>query len=156
MKIRTAKIDDTDAISLLNNQVQAIHAREFPHIYKPPSRDTFSSSEISDLLKKEKNIIFAAEENHQIIGYVFAEIMNYPETSIRYNMDVIFIQHISIKESYRRKGVGKLLLKRVLRLAEEKGISIIMLDVWTFNKEAANFFKKQGFSVFDERMWINI
>jgi len=125
MKIRLADIRDADAICLLNDEVQAIHAREFPRIFKPPSDETFPPSEISDLINNEKSVIFVAETNELIVGYLFAEITNYPEISIRYSIDLISIQHISVKESYRKQGVGKLLVDRTLKYAKEKGISIV-------------------------------
>ena len=156
MKIRLANLDDAETLSLLNNEVQDIHAREFPQIFKPPSKDTFSASEISDLIKKENCIILVAEASEQIIGYIFAEITNFPETSIRYNIDVLYIQHITVKKDFRTQGVGRLLIKNIVNFAKEKSISMVMLDVWLFNKQASDFFKKLGFSVFNERMWMYI
>ena len=33
---------------------------------------------------------------------------------------------------------------------------MVQLDVWSFNEQAKGFFRRQGFTVFNERMWIGL
>lgn len=65
----------------------------------------------------------------------------------------IHIDQISGKKAYQRMGCGKQLIGEVFKLAKENGIETIALDTWSFNKEAQEFFKEQGFKPFNVRMW---
>lgn len=154
MNIKRAELKDAKDISLLNNEVQKIHHQQQPTIFKPPSLKTFPLSEIKEIIRKSENEIFVAQEEDKTVGYIFSEYVDFPETSIRYHIEVIHIQQISVKESHRNKGVGLALVKHIIKLARENKIPIVMLDVWSFNTKAFLFFKKQGFEVFNNRMWI--
>ena len=61
---------------------------------------------------------------------------------------------ISVQPEYQRKGFGGALVQQVRELAREKGIDTITLSVWFFNDQSRNFFRGQGFEVFNERMWL--
>ena len=156
IKIIPAETRHAEMISFLNNEVQAVHAKVFPHIFKPPSKNSFSASEVIELIHKPGTVINVADYNGSIVGYAYAEIRQYPEDSIQYGQNVIYLHHISVRQSSRRKGVGQALIQALMRLARERKISIVMLDVWSFNTDARAFFKKQGFSVFTQRMWLNL
>ena len=156
IRIIPAETRHAKMISILNNEVQGIHARAFPHIFKPPTKNSFSTSEVVELMHKPRTVIYVAESNGSIVGYAYAEIRQYPEDSIQYSQNVIYLHHISVRQSSRRKGVGQALIQALMRLARERKISIVMLDVWSFNTDAREFFKKQGFSVFTHRMWLNL
>lgn len=156
MKIRLANKTDADIISSLNNEVQRIHANALPQIFKQPSKDTYASSEFIKIIQKPDNFIFICYDSDEPVGYIFVEIINYPETSYQYSMYVLYIQHISVKQSHRGKGIGKALIQHVNNLARERKISLIMLDLWSFNINAREFFNKNGFSVFNEKMWMKV
>lgn len=155
MKIRLADLNDAKSISILNNDIQSIHAREHPNIFKPPSEETFPPQEVVDILEKKNNFIYLAQDKDGIIGYVLIEIMNYPENSIRYENNMLCIHHISVKKTHRKKGIGKKLIECAIGLAKKKGISIVISDTWSFNIDASEFFKKQGFTEFNKRIWMN-
>jgi ribosomal protein S18 acetylase RimI-like enzyme len=52
---------------------------------------------------------------------------------------------ISVKKEYRRKGIGKRLLKTAFSEAENIGINLLQLSVFSNNKAAISFYKKEGF-----------
>jgi ribosomal protein S18 acetylase RimI-like enzyme len=37
--------------------------------------------------------------------------------------------------------------------ASERGIALVALDVWAFNEEARAFFRRHGFTPYNERLW---
>ena len=55
-----------------------------------------------------------------------------------------------------KKNFGEILIEAIKALAREKELSLIALDVWSFNIEAHAFFAKQGFTNFNDRMWLEI
>jgi ribosomal-protein-alanine N-acetyltransferase len=55
------------------------------------------------------------------------------------------IVNMVVREAYRRRGVGELLLKQLIRMALEKGAITITLEVRKSNIEAQKFYKSFGF-----------
>jgi ribosomal-protein-alanine N-acetyltransferase len=55
------------------------------------------------------------------------------------------LTNIAVRESYRRQGIGELLLISVVDLAAELDTSIITLEVRASNTAAQNLYRKYGF-----------
>lgn len=140
----------------MNADVQRIHAAALPHLFKPPAGDVFPPSLILEWLADPNTFIFLGELDGQAIGYIYVEIWDQRETSWRYASQSVYVHHISIKPEYQSRGFGAQLMGAVKDLAKQKGISTIALDVWTFNTKAHAFFAGQGFSNYNERMWLKI
>lgn len=153
LRVRRASADDAALISSLNVDVQALHAAALPHRFKPPTDATFPPAEAAALLKNPDTLAFVAEMDSQAAGYAYAEKMAQPETSFRQAYQMIYIHHVSVRPQFRRRGVGTALLAAVRAAANEAGLTLIALDVWTFNAEARAFFARHGFSAYNERLW---
>ncbi len=152
MKIRRATIDDAGTIHALNRDVQEIHARAMPHLFRPPADDTFPVATVAEILQDPMNHVFVAEVDGEPAGYVYAQVVHRPEGALRYALDMVYIHHLSVRRDRRRQGCGRALMQRVLALARELGIARVELDVWSFNGAARRFFAGQGFAVCNERM----
>ncbi len=156
LQIRLATQEDAETISVLNMDVQRIHAEAFPHIFKPPSIEAFPAWMIREWLANPDNFIYLGYLEGQAIGYVFAEVRRQLETSSKYALDSVYIHQMSLKPEYQSRGYGSKLMEAVKHLAKEKGISTIALDVWTFNTQARAFYQKLGFVNYNERMWLEL
>jgi GNAT superfamily N-acetyltransferase len=73
------------------------------------------------------------------IGGILAELGYWNELEIK----VLWVE-----ESYRKKGIGTLLLKYAEKTAKEKGADISILD--TFDFQAENFYLKNGYEPIGE------
>jgi ribosomal protein S18 acetylase RimI-like enzyme len=151
--IRPAAPEDAQAISDLNRAVQAIHAAAMPWRFKEPGPDTLPPEEIHGLLAQEATLLFLAEAGSVSAGYVYAEVVRRPETSLTHAYDVIYVHHISVDTQFRRSGAGTKLLDAVKDAAKSLGISTIALDVWSFNAEAKAFFGRNGLKPYNENLW---
>lgn len=156
MEIRLAVTGDAETVSELNNTVQALHNEALPHIFKTASTETFPASRIADLMADEENYFYLAFENNQPAGYIYVQILQKPETALKYTRDMLMIHQISVKQEFQKSGAGKMLIETALALANEKDITHIELDVWSFNENARDFFSRQGFTVFNSRMWLQL
>ena len=150
--VREATKADAACISSLNTDVQAVHASAVPW-FKPAGPDTFPPDVAALLLDEPTNLMFLAEVESSPVGYVYAEIIDQPETSFSYAYQMIYIHHISVRPTHRRQGVGRALLEAVQKAASSRGIHTISLDVWTFNDAARAFFSRSGFTARSERLW---
>lgn len=65
----------------------------------------------------------------------------------------MYLEDILVTESYRGKGLGKLLFDRLIEEAKEKKLSGIVWQVLEWNEPAINFYKKYHAN-FDPE-WVN-
>ena len=76
---------------------------------------------------------------------------------IRYSTwkgQVMYLEDILVTESMRGKGVGRMLMDRLIEEAKEKGFSRLSWQVLDWNEPAINFYKKYGASFDGE--WVNV
>ena len=76
---------------------------------------------------------------------------------IRYSTwkgQVMYLEDILVTESMRGKGVGKMLIDRLIEEAKEKGFKRMTWQVLDWNEPAINFYKKFG-AKFDPE-WVNV
>jgi ribosomal protein S18 acetylase RimI-like enzyme len=151
--VRKATQADAETLSSLNSDVQTIHWSALPAQFKPPGPDTFPSTATGALLAQPDSLVFIAEIDSLPVGYAYAEVIHRPETSFRYADDLVYLHHISVRPAYRKRGVGRALMAAVRSAASEIGITVLALDVWTFNEEARSFFRRHGFTPSNERLW---
>jgi diamine N-acetyltransferase len=156
MRIRPAAKSDAELISRLNRDVQKLHADALPRFFKPVSPEVFPPSAILEWLSDANTIIFIAEVDEAPVGYIYAELWEQPENSWRYAPRTVYIHHISVMPQYQSQGIGKELMDAVKGCAREKGVSTLALDVWSFNAKAHAFFASQGFTNYNERMWLEL
>lgn len=62
-------------------------------------------------------------------------------------VDEAHIVNIAVMQSYRRQGIGELLLIHLVDLAMEKNVSIITLEVRASNTIAQSLYLKYGFAI---------
>ena len=114
---------------------------DFKRLYKLhkllPENDQMSF----DVFKKE----FSCQNRH----YFFAEIDNnvVGYLGVLDAIDTYEIIGIAVDKNFQNQGVGKELLGSIKKLAEEKGIKLIALEVDVSNKNAIEFYKNSGFQV---------
>lgn len=68
---------------------------------------------------------------------------------------LLYVEDLFVREDYRRKGIGKLLLDEMIKNAESQGIKYIHLQVLDWNIPGISFYKKHYPAEFDQA-WINV
>jgi len=91
---------------------------------------------------------FVAEEESVILGFALYYIRYSTWKGQR-----MYLEDIIVTEQARGKGIGKLLMDRLIEEAKEKGFTGIMWQVLEWNEPAINFYKKYNAN-FDPE-WVN-
>jgi ribosomal protein S18 acetylase RimI-like enzyme len=150
---RPATTQDATLISMLNADVQQVHADALPFRFKPPGPETFTPAEAEALLSRADHVAFLAYVDEAPAGYLLAEIVRRAETTRLFAQDMIYVHHISVRPAVRQRGVGRALMDAVKARGKADGISLLALDAWTFNEGALSFFRRYGLVPYNIRFW---
>ena len=94
-----------------------------------------------DLLLVAKPVQLSGNEPHQIVGYIVA----------RETAGELHINNVAVRDQYRRRGYGALLLGRVLDEARKRGATAAFLEVRSGNSTAQALYQKCGFKAIATR-----
>lgn len=139
MKIRKATVKDIKKIIEMDYKLFS----KFRKLNKIDTLDKsywFSKKQTSDIKKEMKNkdyMHFIAEEDNKIIGYSSGSIFkNYQiyRVKLKGNVETLFVQ-----PSYRRKGVGRALVKELFKWFKSKGMKHFTVGTHALDKEANSF-----------------
>ena len=81
-------------------------------------------------------VVYTAIDNHEIIGFI-AFYAN--------NGNFSFIALIAVLKSYRKRGIGQILIEKCLEISKNRHISKVQLEVLKDNVQAIKFYEKLGF-----------
>lgn len=126
VKVRQATVKDLPAIAMLikNNNETINEDLEALFTVKNPN---------------EECKMFVAEDVGEIVGFLRSHFY-------KWNRSVYAI-NLLVDVSYRRRGIGTLLLKALEDFAREKEARVLMFDAAVDNIPALNLYLKNGFKV---------
>ncbi|MFH1473332.1 MAG: GNAT family N-acetyltransferase [Candidatus Aenigmatarchaeota archaeon] len=96
---------------------------------------------------KVKKIVLLAEDKKDVVGFCWANLIQHGFSKFGY------IEDLFVSEGSRKKGVGTMLVKRVVKEMKKKGVAAIFITTSRKNKNAIEFYKKSGFIV-DKNVWL--
>lgn len=86
--------------------------------------------------------IYVAEEDGKIVGFITGEVL---KKKAWYNVQLGTVNNIFVLEEYRDKGIGKELMKTMMKTLKKDGITNIELYTYANNSKAIKFYEKLGF-----------
>ena len=156
MKIIRATENEAADMLLLNSFVHEMHVDTYPEIFKPAVNNCETIKFFEELLENENNYILIAYKDNKALGYIWAELQKRPENPLLHEYNQFYIYHVSVHKDFKGQGIGKALFEEIETVAKKQGITNIALDVWEFNKESQEIFKKLGFAAYNINMWKKI
>lgn len=82
-------------------------------------------------------------DNEELAGYLKVNV-NEAQTEAK-GPDYLEIQRVYIRQAFKRRGFGTLLLNKALTVAKEQGKSKVWLGVWEHNYKAQAFYETLAF-----------
>ena len=88
--------------------------------------------------------VLAMDANQQVVGVAWFRLFSKEENPDAYIDETTPQLAIIVLPEHRSKGVGKLLISSLLRVAKSS-CSAISLDVWKYHHTAVRLYKRSGF-----------
>jgi ribosomal protein S18 acetylase RimI-like enzyme len=145
MRIRRAKNEDAAALGRLGAMLLETHYAFDSNRFMRPLEDSaagyawFLRSQLND----EDVVVFVAEHDQEIVGYVYAGLE--PQSWKELREAAGFIHDVVVDPSSQRKGVAELLISASTDWLKERGAPRVMLWTADQNIPAQRLFTKIGF-----------
>ena len=102
-------------------------------------------------------VLIADSREDGVIGQIFLTQKD-PNPNFSPEEPYLFISSFRIKEDFRNRGLGTLLLKMAELYAERKHLSLLILNCAKTNQDGLSFYKRHGFEGYrmDDGRWTYI
>ena len=131
MKIRLAQESDYENLMALYNKFVGSDR------YSKLNNDSFKK-----VLANKNNFVFVAEDNSLIIGFATFSV----RVVVRYPKPIAELDELFVEVSYRRKGVGKMLMTQILETVKKLGCYRLFIESHYDHKGAHKFYESIGFT----------
>ena len=141
--VRRAEARDIPAILDLLVQVDMVHHRGRPDLFKGPTTK-YSAEELKAIFSNGETPVFVCtDENDKVVGHGFCVMEQYGG-QLMTERSTLYIDDICVDENTRGQGVGRALYDHILDYAREAGCYNVTLNVWSCNPGAMAFYEKLG------------
>ena len=120
MILREMLVDDLDQVMEIEEELFSV----------PWTKEGFLT-----FLMKENGMFLVVEEKDRILGYC----------GLLTVLDEGDVTNVAVRRDRQREGIGNFLMESMIRLAEERGIAMIHLEVRAGNETAIRLYERQGF-----------
>ena len=150
--IRRASKEDIHRIIELLHQVNMVHHKIRPDLFKPHTTK-YSEQELEAMLDDDSKPIFVCDDG-MVLGYAFCQISEVRNDQLLEDAKTLYIDDICVDENARGNHVGKALYEYVRNYAQSVGCHNITLNVWEGNEPALHFYENMGMHVQKQTMEI--
>lgn len=140
--IRQASVADIPRIIDLLHQVDMVHHRLRPDLFKP-NTTKYDEQELVVLLEDETKPIFVYDDG-EVLGYAFCQMSEVKDDRLLQDRKTLYIDDLCVDEAARGKHIGKALFDFVRDYAKSIGCHAITLNVWEGNDSAIRFYQNMG------------
>lgn len=142
--IRLATQQDTKRISELWLEMVTYHQQFDPQMFRASEKGAdYYRQNIMSRLSDSQTRILVVEENREVVGYVLGMIVNItPEMFAPIQSG--FLADIFIEEDFRRQGLGRELVERLVLWFQAHNVDYFEWHVSKRNVEAVKFWESIG------------
>jgi len=151
MVIRQATNSDVAQIAILNREIQAMHVKIAPEVFRNPSEAEVSKW-IADQIYAENTYVFVDESDAAIHAYLVLKLITRPQNPFMHAHQFAYIDHVAVSSSKRKAGIGRRIIQHAIEFAASNGYQKVELDVWSKNDAAKGAFNRLSFNPKTERL----
>jgi GNAT superfamily N-acetyltransferase len=147
IKVNVASPDHIDILKELTQQLVEGLGQEFD----PKRFDWGIRRRLYDPLQRHGILLATDEDSDEIIGMIIAELRIDP-----FGSSEGYIKQFFLKEPYRKKGVGSLLLEKALEHLKKIKVERIRVNIKEKAVEASKLYEKMNFKKVYEVLELNL
>lgn len=145
IKVRMALEKDMAQIRSLLDQVNLVHHKGRPDLFKYDGTGKYTDEELKAILHDENRPILAAvDENDLMVGYAFCIFQQHENHNILTDIKTLYIDDLCVDETRRGQHIGRTLYDAAIRFAREHQCYNVTLNVWSCNESAMRFYQSCG------------
>ena len=143
-RVRRAKLKDIPRILELLVQVDLVHHRGRPDIFKGPATK-YSRDQLEAIIANDNTPVFVCTDGNDIpLGHAFCIHKQITGDPVLTDIRTLYIDDICVDEGARGRHIGKALYEHIVCYGREHGFYNITLNGWTCNPSALSFYEAMG------------
>lgn len=144
MVIRRAKERDIPVIGRLLEEVELVHHRGRPDLFKNGGRK-YDDAELEKILADDTRPVFVYDDDAEgVLGYAFCVLQDHAGDNVMTPIRTLYVDDICVFERFRGRGVGRAVYEYIREYAKSAGCHNVTLNVWECNPGAKTFYEKMG------------
>jgi ribosomal protein S18 acetylase RimI-like enzyme len=153
--IRRANVEDVDALSQLSAQTfyEAFGAFNTKENMALHLKEYYAIEKLINELRDELVVFLLAYYDNELVGYV--KISEHLTPAEDAGLDTpIELQRIYSLQKTIGKGIGSALMQATIDYVKSKNKKTLWLGVWQTNEIAIAFYKKWGFEIYSDHVFV--
>ncbi|WP_421802165.1 GNAT family N-acetyltransferase [Flagellimonas sp.] len=152
MPLHLRECDNTDLETLVKISKKtfavAFEKDNNPDDFQSYIQEAFHPSKLAAELANENCLFHFVYDDEVLVGY-FKLNIGTAQTDV-HDPNALEIERIYVLENHQGKTIGSWMLQQIIFLAKSVSKEFIWLGVWEHNPKAISFYKRHGFTKFDE------
>ena len=152
-----AKADESHIVDICKLWLEFMHfSGDIDPVFTPrgDAMPVFEEKYLSPVMKSENSLVLVALDGERVVGYSFSQINKSSDLEKRTKYG--YIHDLFITSDYRRQGIGEKIYGEIIKWFHSKDIDRVELQVIAANKMADSFWRKQGFTDFQNTLYRRI
>ena len=144
MTVRLAQTKDIPRIHALLRQVEEVHHRIRPDLFRDGG-SKYTDGELAAILADDSRPILAAVDgDDRLVGYAFCILQQQMGSTVMTDVKTLYIDDLCVDEALRGQHIGRTLYDAAVQYAKDHGCYNLTLNVWAGNDSAKRFYESCG------------
>lgn len=143
LELRAVCGSDFPAVSALYAYVHAIHEENRPDLFNA-LEEPLTAAMFEQICADGDGIALCAVQDSRIAGFAYTRIKPPSKNPIARPRVTAYMEDLVVHPNAQKTGVGRALFEETRRLAAARGAVSLELMVWSFNRNAQEFYGRMG------------
>ncbi len=156
--IRPARSSEKSRLLTLFEELDELHRRALPHIFRKPPDAAGRERSIPDgWMDGPDSIVLVADSGRDgLLGLAIFLEKTRGATIVSRERRFAELDHLIVAGKARRRGIGRSLVNAGRDWARSRNLHGLEVAFWSFNEEARAFYRHEGFSPLVERLSLKL
>lgn len=154
--IREAVIEDYSELCKVYAELDEYHRFNHPELFIKPDDYARAKEYISEIIDDNSKALLVAIMDTKVIGFAECNLLKSSNFPVIKKREWIQLDSIVVRSTYQNCHVASSLLAKVIEWAKSKEVNRVELKVYSFNRNAIEFYSGKGFKELNRTMYLNL